>query len=73
VSLFTGLLKDRVASHGQFSGTTFVCHIAAVTTESVKDDKVICSDKEKDLSVIKGFKFHSRKILAEGCGTMVLH
>ena len=43
--LLTGPLKVRVLfdSRGQFLGITYVPHVAGVTTESVKDDKVICT------------------------------
>jgi hypothetical protein len=50
--LLTGLLKVRVASRGQFLGIIFVSHVARVATESVKDHKVIRSDKDKDLPAV---------------------
>jgi hypothetical protein len=42
-----------------------VCHAAGVKMEPVKVDKVIQSEKGKDLIVIKGFKFRFQTILAD--------
>jgi len=42
-----------------------VSHAAGVKMEPVKFAEVIPSEKGKDLLVIKGFKFHFHKILAD--------
>jgi hypothetical protein len=38
---------------------------AAGSFQPVKDNEVICSEKGKELLVIKGFKFRFQTILAE--------
>jgi hypothetical protein len=53
------------ASRGKFSVITVVSHAAGVKMEPVKVNKVIRSEKGKDLVVIKGFRFRFQKILAD--------
>ena len=47
------------------SCVSVVSHAAGVKMEPVKFAEVIPSEKGKDLLVIKGFKFHFHKILAD--------
>jgi hypothetical protein len=44
------------ASRGWFSVMTVVCQLRPTLLESVKVDKVISSEKGKDLLVITGFR-----------------